>query len=76
MPSSATEVSDRGVGLNGDIEVPISAISLAVSGEGRKLSMARPTWLGEGILAAIDRATLVGEEDVGIGAISEGDGNW
>lgn len=76
MPSSAMSRADKGVGRNGDIEVPISAISLAVKGVGRKPSMEWPTWLGDGNLATIEAATSVGEENLGIGAISEGDGNW
>ena len=36
-------ISERGVGRNGDIELPISAISVAVRGVGRKFSIDRPT---------------------------------
>jgi hypothetical protein len=58
------------------MEVPISAISLAVNGVGRKDPMDCPIWLGDGNLAVMDGAMSVGEENLGIGAISEGDGKW
>lgn len=76
--SSAISLADNGVGLNGDIDVPISAISAAVKGVGRNSSKARPAWLGEDIdsLAVIEGARPGEEGNIGIGAFSDGDGNW
>jgi hypothetical protein len=68
--------SERGVGRKGLREVPSSAISVAVKGVGRKSSMDRPTWLGDGNLADTEGMISVGEENLGIGAFSGGDGNW
>lgn len=74
--NSAISLAERGVGRNGDIEVPISAISAAVNGVGRNCSMDFPSWLGDGELAAIGGSTSVREAGVGIGSIWEGGGNW